>query len=102
MNSGATTTTMTTPNIHHDSDRKRFVLTVDGTEAELNYREVDAKTLDYYRTFVPSTLRGGGIASKLTEHALRHAQARGLKIIPTCPFIVTFIERHPEFASLVA
>ena len=59
---------MTTPTFRHDSDRKRFVLTVDGTVAELNYREVDAKTLDYYRTFVPSTLRGGGIAKQFGNH----------------------------------
>jgi predicted GNAT family acetyltransferase len=94
--------TTTTPDIRHDTERQRFVLTLDGAEAELNYRDVDAKTLDYYRTFVPSTMRGGGIASKLAQRALDYAQERGLKIVPTCPFIVTYIERHPEYRPLVA
>ena len=87
--------------IRHDTLAKRFVLTRDGAEAVLNYREVDATTLDYYRTFVPTSLRGGGIASSLTEYALRHAQELRLKVIPTCPFIATYIERHPEFQPLV-
>jgi predicted GNAT family acetyltransferase len=91
-----------TPDIRHDTAGQRFVLSLEGAEAELNYRAVDAKTLDYYRTFVPSSMRGGGIASKLTAHALQHAQERGLKIVPTCPFIVTYIERHPEYRPLVA
>jgi uncharacterized protein len=92
----------TTPDIRHDTDGKRFVLALDGAEAELNYRDVDGTTLDYYRTFVPSTMRGGGIASKLTARALEYAQEQGLKIVPTCPFIVTYIERHPEYRPLVA
>jgi uncharacterized protein len=87
--------------IRHDTAAKRFVLTNDAGEAVLDYREVDATTLDYFRTFVPTSMRGGGIASIITEHALRHAQAQGLKVIPTCPFIATYIERHPEFRPLV-
>lgn len=94
--------TTTTPGVHHDTERKRFVLTIDGAEAELNYRDVDPATLDYYRTFVPTPMRGGGIASKLTAHALQYARERGLKIIPTCPFIVTYVDRHPEYRSLIA
>lgn len=92
----------TLSNIRHDEPGKRFVLAIDQAEAVLNYNEVDAQTLDYYRTYVPPSMRGGGIASKITEHALRHAQERGLKIVPTCPFIATYIERHPEYAPLVA
>lgn len=95
-------TTSPIPDIRHDAAGKRFVLALDGAEAELNYRAVDATTLDYYRTFVPNTMRGGGIASKLTERALQYAQQHGMKILPTCPFIVTYIERHPEYRPLVA
>jgi uncharacterized protein len=91
----------TATDIRHDTAAKRFVLTRDGAEAVLDYREADATTLDYFHTFVPTSMRGGGIASILTEHALRHAQERHLKVIPTCPFVATYIERHPEFQPLV-
>ena len=28
-------------------------------------------------------------------------KAAGRKVIPTCPFVKTYIDRHPEYASLV-
>jgi predicted GNAT family acetyltransferase len=87
--------------VHHDAAARRFTLDVDGAHSVLEYRELDAATLDYYRTFVPTTLRGRGIASRLTDSALRYARDRGFKVVPTCPFIATYIDRHSEFQPLV-
>jgi len=87
--------------IHHEPAAKRFVARTGGVEAVLEYATVDAKTLDYHHTFVPPVLRGGGIASQLTEYALRYARDNGLKVRPTCPFVASYLERHPEFQSLV-
>jgi predicted GNAT family acetyltransferase len=30
------------------------------------------------------------------------ARTQGYKIVPQCPFIVGFIEKHPEFRDLIA
>lgn len=86
--------------IRHDSDRNRFTFEQDGARAYLTYREVDAQTLDFDHTFVPPALRGRGIASTLTEHALRYARARGAKVVPTCPFVAVYVARHPEHRDL--
>jgi predicted GNAT family acetyltransferase len=86
--------------IRHDPARKRFTLDKGGAVAYITYREVDAHTLDLDHTFVPPALRGGGIASELTEHALRYARGRGAKVIPSCPFVATYIARHPEHRDL--
>jgi predicted GNAT family acetyltransferase len=88
--------------IYHEPEAGQFIARVAGMEAVLEYRRVDATTLDYYHTFVPPTLRGRGIASELTEHALRHALEHGRKLVPTCPFVARFIDRHPEFHALLA
>ncbi len=87
--------------IRHEEAAHRFVATAEGIDAVLEYHAVDAHTLDYDHTFVPPAMRGGGIASQLTEYALRYAQDHGFKVIPSCPFVARYIERHPEFASLV-
>lgn len=87
--------------IHHEPAAQRFVARTGGVEAVLEYATVDARTLDYHHTFVPPALRGGGIASQLTEYALRYARDNGLKVRPTCPFVASYLERHPEFQSLV-
>jgi predicted GNAT family acetyltransferase len=87
--------------LRHEPASHRFVARAAGAESVLEYR-ADGMTLDCYHTFVPPALRGGGIASRLTEFALRHARDNGLKVRPTCPFIARCIERHPEFQPLFA
>jgi len=87
--------------VRHDATARRFTIEVDGAHAVLEYRELDAKTLDYYRTFVPPAQRGGGIASRLTDEALRYARDHGFKVVPSCPFIATYIRGHSEFQPLV-
>ena len=88
--------------IRHEPDAGRFVARVDGAEAVLAYRPLDATTLDYYHTFVPPALRGRGIASELTDHALRYAMQHGLIIVPSCPFVARHLDRHPELRSVLA
>jgi predicted GNAT family acetyltransferase len=63
--------------VHHDNAARRFTADIDGVEAVLEYRELDGGTLDYYHTFVPQSLRGAGIASRLTDAALRYARDHG-------------------------
>jgi len=87
--------------IRHEPTAQRFVANTASGEAVLQYDTASAKLLDYHHTFVPPALRGGGIASKLTEYALRYARDNGFKVRPTCPFVARYIQRHPEFAPLV-
>jgi predicted GNAT family acetyltransferase len=88
--------------IRHEPDAGRFVARVAGMEAVLEYRSLDATTLDYYHTFVPPAVRGRGIASELTDHALRYALDHDRKVVPTCPFVARYIDRHAEFRALKA
>ena len=53
-------------------------------------------------TEVPPELEGRGIAGALARFALDDARARALRVIPVCPYVRAFLERHPEFADLVA
>jgi uncharacterized protein len=50
---------------------------------------------------VPPELRGGGAAARLTSGALELARSQGVKVIPRCPYIVAFMERHPEYQDLL-
>jgi predicted GNAT family acetyltransferase len=51
---------------------------------------------------VPPAARGGGIASQLTAHALTFARDGGYRVVPSCPFVAAYIQRHPEFRDLLA
>ena len=88
--------------IRHDEENQRFVAVVDGHEAVVQYGRPDAQTLDLFRTYTPEALRGRGLAGRVVEAALEHAQAQGLKVVPTCPYVARFVEKHPEYRDLVA
>jgi predicted GNAT family acetyltransferase len=87
--------------IRHDAAQQRFSLKLGDARAVLDYARVDASTLDYRHTFVPPSIRGRGIASALTAYALRYARDENLKVIPSCPFVAAFVQRHPEHKPVV-
>ena len=47
-------------------------------------------------TEVQAGFEGQGVGSQIVQGALDDARARGLKVIPKCPFVVRWLERHPE------
>jgi len=88
--------------IEHHQDDQQFVALDEGTVGFLNYTVLpDQKTLDYQHTFVPPEFRGRHIAQDIVKVALEYARKNGYKIIPTCPFVKLFIDKHPEYKDLV-
>ena len=52
-------------------------------------------------TEVDPELQGRGLASELVEGAMNDLRERGLKMIPVCPYVRSWLRRHPEQADLV-
>ena len=42
-----------------------------------------------------------GVASELTRTALALAKERGLKVVPVCSFVATYIRRHPAYQPIL-
>lgn len=82
-------------------DRGRFVIYIDGHEAELTYRQINDELIDAPHTGVPKALEGKGIGSALVKALFDDARALGYKVIPSCPFIAAKAKRKPEYAELV-
>ena len=80
--------------------RCRFETTTEGQISFLTYRR-EPDTLLLLHTEVAEALGGRGIASALTWHALETARAKGLSVVPLCSFIATYIERRPEYHTLI-
>lgn len=77
---------------------ERYEVASDGDIAFLSYRrKPDAITLVH--TEVPERLGGKGIGSLLARHALEAGKAKGDTVIVRCPFLIQFLEKHPEFQS---
>jgi hypothetical protein len=80
--------------IHHDLAGHQFETTLDGDRAYLAYMDLGKQTLDIYRTFVPNSLRGRGVAAALTEHALAYAERLGYTVIPSCSYVERYMQRR--------
>ena len=87
--------------IKHDIENQRFFTIFEGNEAYLKYIITGEKTINMIKTYVPPELRGKGIAAKVVQAGLLFAQKNNYKVIPTCSYVDTYIEQHPEFSDLL-
>ena len=87
--------------IEHQAARGRFRTLVDGEACVVDYR-LDGGVMVINHTEVPRRLEGRGIAAALTQAALDHAQAQGLKVNPLCSYARTYMRRHPQTQALLA
>jgi len=87
--------------IQHHPDAQRFSTSVDGHEAELIYRLREGRMVIEH-TGVPEAIGGRGIAAQLVKAALDHARAVGWKVVPACSYSAVYVQRHPEYADLLA
>lgn len=84
-----------------NQEKHRFEMEVTGGQAIADYR-VEGGTIVMTHTEVPGELRGQGLGEKLARGALDIIRTRSLKVVPRCPFIRSFIEKHPEYGDLLA
>lgn len=82
-------------------DRSRYELT-SGEEVIgfIDYRLHD-DVITMVHTEVGEQWSGQGHAGTLARSALDDARSRGLSVVPTCPYIASYIEKHPDYADLV-
>ncbi len=57
--------------------------------------------ISFVHTEIDDRFEGEGLGSKLVAEALDDARRRELSVLPFCPFVNRFIERHPEYVELV-
>jgi predicted GNAT family acetyltransferase len=88
------------PEIVDHTAANRLEITDGGSVAFLTYRP-RGDAIEYVHSETPAELQGRGYASALAKFALDRDLAAGRHVIPSCPFVRTYITRHPEYASLV-
>jgi hypothetical protein len=86
---------MTDLKIENNALASRFELSLNGGLAVLDYRTA-GDTIFLLYVEVPAAEQGRGIAASLSHAALEFARDSGLKVVARCPYIATYIRRHPE------
>jgi uncharacterized protein len=85
-----------------DVDARRYELwRGDRRLAFVNYRPKH-DSLVFLHTEVDPELEGQGVGKQLIGLALDDVRRKGLSVIPLCPFVAHFVEKHDAFADLVA
>jgi uncharacterized protein len=82
-------------------ERSRFEITVDGELAGFAAYTLRPGQVVFTHTEIDDDHQGRGLAGRLARAALDQVRARGLQVIPQCPYIAAYIRKHPEYVELV-
>jgi predicted GNAT family acetyltransferase len=87
--------------VSDDPDAGRFTIRVDGKRAGwATYRRHDG-TIAFRHTEIEPEYEGQGLGGQLVRAALEQAREEGADVLPFCPFVRAYIERHPDWIELV-
>ena len=86
--------------VRDNRSEQEFTLELDGETAVAAYQR-EGDTIVFTHTVVPPGIEGRGVGTRLIRGALDQARDQGLTVVPQCPFVRAFIERHPEYRDLL-
>ncbi len=86
--------------VRDNPELHRFEADLGDAQAVAVYNLLTTKIM-FTHTEVPEAYEGRGIGTALIRAGLNAARERGLKVIPTCPFFASYIQRHPEEQDLL-
>ncbi len=90
-----------TTSVRDERDASRYEITADGQLAGFaRYVRRGGRTW-FVHTEIDPAFEGQGLGSVLAAGALDAERAAGTPIVPLCPFIRHYLDRHPEYADLV-
>lgn len=87
--------------VTNNTSKNRFEIQIEDQFAVAEYRLMNDTHIAFTHTEVPTSLEGNGIGSKLARFGLDYARKHHLKVLPYCPYIAAWIERHPDYQDLV-
>jgi uncharacterized protein len=89
--------------VRNNPTEYRYELWADGELAGYTQYVLDRGRIAFLHTEVYESYEGLGLGGRLARAALDDARTKGLVVMPFCPFVAGFIERHiEEYGHLVA
>lgn len=82
-------------------DQHRYEVTLDGDVAGFAIYHRRGGRVYFVHTEIDPAFEGRGLGSALAKAMLDAERTIGEPIVPMCPFVRTYIDRHPEHADLV-
>ena len=84
-----------------DPSASRYELHVSGELAAFTNYRLAPNRIVFTHTETLDGFAGHGLATRLARGVLDAARARGLQVVPQCPFVAQYVDEHPEYQDLV-
>ena len=84
--------------IEHNEGQHRFEAWEEKQVGVLDYRR-KGENIEFTHTGVIDSMKGRGVGAQLARAALEYARTQGLRPVPRCSFVATYLRRHPELAE---
>src|ERR1700722_4863185 len=88
------------PAVTDNPAASRYELHVDGELAGIITYRLRDSTISLQHTEIKPDFQGAHLAGHLARFALDDARERGLAVLPFCPYVGSWIKKHPEYAEL--
>ncbi len=85
-----------------NDDRNRYEVRRDGKVVGFVLYQTRPGQVVLIHTEIEPEYEGQGVGGVLAKGTLDDIRARGEAVVPLCPFIASYIKRHPAYADLVA
>jgi predicted GNAT family acetyltransferase len=92
------------PEVRENVAEHRFEIWIDDElVGHTDYQGQDGHSdaLPFVHTEIDDRFGGRGLGSVLIRAALDSVRARGGQVLPYCPFVKSYIQKHPEYLDLV-
>lgn len=83
-----------------NESKKRFEIEVDGHFAFINFGEM-GNQIALVHTEVEPELAGTGAAAAVVEKTLNWIEQNNKTLLPFCPYVFAYIQKHPEWKRVV-
>ena len=88
--------------VRDNPQESRYEIRSDGELAGFVTYGLHRDHITFIHTEIEPAYEGHGLGGQLASAVLDDARRRGLPVVPLCPFIASYIRRHPdEYLSLI-
>lgn len=87
--------------VRDDPERHRYEVLVGGEVAGFADYHSQPGLVTIMHTEIDPAFEGRGVGSAFVAGMLDDVRRRGAKLLPVCPFVRAYLQRHPEGAELL-
>jgi predicted GNAT family acetyltransferase len=87
--------------VSDNAGERRYEIGIDGELGGFAQYKAKPGQIAFTHTEIDDRFEGQGLGGRLVAFALDDARERGLAVLPFCPFVRAYIQRHREYVELV-